>query len=83
MTNGHRSLDVGRDESYALIDQLSEQEPVEMVCKAFEVSRSSYYDYRRRRSVVDAERVILRAECEQNLSQESKLSRKPYDHHHA
>jgi hypothetical protein len=26
-----RSLDVGRDESYALTDQLSEQEPVEMV----------------------------------------------------
>ena len=33
-----------------------------MVCKAFEVSRSSYYDYRRRRSVVDAERVVLRAD---------------------
>jgi len=33
-----------------------------MVCKAFEVSRSSYYDYRRRRLVVDAERVVLRAD---------------------
>jgi len=33
-----------------------------MVCKAFEVSRSSYYDYRRRRSVVDTERVVLRAD---------------------
>ena len=33
-----------------------------MVCKAFEVSRSSYYDYRRRRSVVDAEQVVLRAD---------------------
>ena len=33
-----------------------------MVCKAFEVSRSSYYDYRRRRSVVDATRVALRAD---------------------
>src|SRR5680860_230417 len=59
---GYRSLDVGRDESYALTDQLSEQEPVEMVCKAFEVSRSSYYHYRRRRSVVDTERVVLRAD---------------------
>lgn len=60
--NSPRSLDVGRVESYALIDQLSEQEPVEVVCKAFEVSRSSYYEYRRRRSVVDAERVVLRAD---------------------
>jgi putative transposase len=33
-----------------------------MVCKAFDVSRSSYYEYRRRRSVVDAERVVLRAD---------------------
>ena len=57
----HISLDVGRDESCALIDQLSEQKSVEMVCKAFEVSQPSYYDYRRRRSVVDAERVVLRA----------------------
>lgn len=33
-----------------------------MVCKAFGVSQSSYYDYRRRRSVVGAERVVLRAD---------------------
>lgn len=32
---------VGRDESYVLIDQLSEQESVEMICKAFEVSRAN------------------------------------------
>ncbi len=30
----HRSLDVGRHESYVLIDQLSERMPVEMVCSA-------------------------------------------------
>ncbi len=50
------------DEANHLIDKLREQGPVEMVCKAFEVSRSSYYDYRRRRSVVDTERVVLRAD---------------------
>src|SRR5680860_1375762 len=58
---GYRSLDVGRDESYALIDQLSEQKPVEMVCKAFDISRSSYYEYRQRCNIIDAERLALRA----------------------
>ncbi|WP_404416181.1 IS3 family transposase [Marinospirillum sp.] len=58
---GYRSLDVGRNQSYALIDQLSEQEPVEMVCKAFGVSRSSYYEYRQRRSRLDVERLTLKA----------------------
>jgi putative transposase len=43
-------------------DQFIEPEPIEMVCKAFVVSRSSYYDYRHRRSVVGAERVVLRAD---------------------
>jgi putative transposase len=33
-----------------------------MVYKAFDVSRSSYYDYCRRRSVVDVARVALRAD---------------------
>jgi len=33
-----------------------------MVCKAFNVSWSSYYEHRRRRSVIDAERVVLRAD---------------------
>jgi putative transposase len=57
----YRSLDVGRDESYALIDQLSEQKPVEMVCKAFDINRSSYYEYRQRCNIIDAERLALRA----------------------
>lgn len=33
-----------------------------MVCKAFDISRSSYYEYRQRRSTIDAERLALRAE---------------------
>ncbi|WP_372966723.1 IS3 family transposase [Marinobacter sp.] len=59
---GYRSLDVGRHESYALIDQLSERMPVEMVCNAFDISRSSYYEYRHRRNHVDVERMALRAQ---------------------
>ncbi|NWO04511.1 MAG: IS3 family transposase [Alteromonadaceae bacterium] len=59
---GYRSLDVGRHESYALIDQLSEQVPVEMVCNAFDISRSNYYDYRQRRKYVDVERLDLKAQ---------------------
>ncbi|WP_090273904.1 IS3 family transposase [Halopseudomonas litoralis] len=65
---GYRSLDVGRDESYALIDQLSEQMPVEMVCAAFDVSRSSYYDYRQRRGRIDVERLALRAKVNRLFS---------------
>ncbi|WP_350359378.1 IS3 family transposase [Vreelandella sp. SM1641] len=59
---GYRSLDVGRPESYALIDQLSEQMPVEMVCNAFDISRSSYYEYRHRRNQIDVERLALKAQ---------------------
>ncbi|GAA3895921.1 hypothetical protein GCM10022228_03590 [Halomonas cibimaris] len=35
--------------------------PVSMVCDAFNVSRSSYYDYRQRRQNIDANRLSLRA----------------------
>ena len=36
--------------------------PVEMVCNAFDISRSSYYEYRHRRNHVDVERMALRAQ---------------------
>jgi len=45
-----------------MIDQLSEQEPVEMVCKVLGVSRSSYYEHRQRRNTIDVERLVLRAQ---------------------
>jgi len=32
-----------------------------MVCKAFDINRSSYYEHRQRRGVIDAERLALRA----------------------
>jgi hypothetical protein len=33
-----------------------------MVCKAFDISRSSHYEHRHRRSTISAERLALRAE---------------------
>ncbi|HGP4223228.1 TPA: IS3-like element IS222 family transposase, partial [Pseudomonas aeruginosa] len=66
---GYRSLDVGRIRSYALIDQLSEQESVEVVCSAFDVARSCYYVHRLRRRRVDARRVALRSQVNQLFSQ--------------
>ncbi|QZE39583.1 IS3 family transposase [Pseudomonas aeruginosa] len=67
---GYRSLDVGRTRSYALIDQLSEQESVEVVCSAFDVARSCYYYvHRLRRRRVDARRVALRSQVNQLFSQ--------------
>ncbi|WP_446940479.1 IS3-like element IS222 family transposase [Pseudomonas aeruginosa] len=66
---GYRSLDVGRTRSYALIDQLSEQESVEVVCSAFDVARSCYCVHRLRRRRVDARRVALRSQVNQLFSQ--------------
>ncbi|WP_446939312.1 IS3 family transposase [Pseudomonas aeruginosa] len=66
---GYCSLDVGRTRSYALIDQLSEQESVEVVCSAFDVARSCYYVHRLRRRRVDARRVALRSQVNQLFSQ--------------
>ncbi|MDF5866773.1 IS3-like element IS222 family transposase [Pseudomonas aeruginosa] len=66
---GYRSLDVGRTRSYALIDQLSEQESVEVVCSAFDVARSCYYVHRLRRRRVDARRLALRSQVNQLFSQ--------------
>ncbi|WP_369353183.1 IS3 family transposase [Pseudomonas aeruginosa] len=66
---GYRSLDVGRTRTYALIDQLSEQESVEVVCSAFDVARSCYYVHRLRRRRVDARRVALRSQVNQLFSQ--------------
>ncbi|MGP9825255.1 IS3 family transposase [Ectopseudomonas khazarica] len=66
---GYRSLDVGRVQSYALIDQLSERESVEVVCSAFDVVRSCYYAHRLRRWRVDARRIALRSQVNQLFNQ--------------
>tara|TARA_R100000935_G_scaffold25172_1_gene44914 strand:+ start:336 stop:1193 length:858 start_codon:yes stop_codon:yes gene_type:complete len=56
-----------------LIDRLSEHEPVELVCEAFGISRSSYYDSRRRRKQIDPEKLMLRSKVNQ-LFNESRSS---------
>ncbi|GAB3097061.1 hypothetical protein GCM10027217_12800 [Pseudomaricurvus hydrocarbonicus] len=52
-------------ESYQLIDQLSEQEPIDKVCRAFDVKRSSYYDYRRSKAQVNPCRTHLKNQVNQ------------------
>ena len=42
--------------------------PVETVCAAFDVSRSSYYDYRQRRGRLDVERLALKAKVNRLFS---------------
>ncbi|WP_155732517.1 IS3 family transposase [Pseudoalteromonas luteoviolacea] len=68
---GYSSLNVRRNKQYSLIDQLSEQDPVELVCNVFDVARSSFYDYKRRRNVIDTNEVFLRAKLKECF----KLSR--------
>lgn len=44
-----------------MIDKLREQAPVELICAAFDVPTSSYYDYRKRSQKIDVERLTLRS----------------------
>jgi len=41
---------------------LREHESVDFICSIFEIARSTYYDYKKRRSVIDVERLQLRSE---------------------
>ncbi|MBJ7537514.1 hypothetical protein I8J31_07425 [Marinomonas sp. C1424] len=58
---GYRSLDVGQSRSYALIDELREQEATEVLCDLFGVPSSSYYDDLKREQKIDTERLTLRS----------------------
>ncbi|RMV62147.1 ISPsy24, transposase orfB, partial [Pseudomonas savastanoi pv. glycinea] len=66
---GYRALDVGRARAHALIDQLSARESVELLCEAFEVPRSCYYNHRLRRRNPDVERVRLRSRVNELFTQ--------------
>ena len=44
-----------------MIDQLREQEAVEVICKAFDIAPSSYYEHKQRRQKPDIERLQLRS----------------------
>ncbi|KPY59604.1 ISPsy24, transposase orfB, partial [Pseudomonas amygdali pv. sesami] len=63
------ALDVGRARAHALIDQLSARESVELLCEAFEVPRSCYYNHRLRRRNPDVERVRLRSRVNELFTQ--------------
>ena len=66
---GYRALDVGRSRAFALIDQLSVHEPIDWLCKVFEVNRSCYYAQRLRRRTPDIERLRLRSRVSELFSQ--------------
>lgn len=59
-------------ESYQLIDQLREREPIETVCRVFDIKRSSYYDYRKSKDKQDA----LREHIKVKVSKIFEASRK-------
>jgi len=44
---------------------LREQEAIEIVCSAFDVARSSYYEYRQRAARIDVERLRLRSKIKE------------------
>ncbi|AVF54882.1 IS3 family transposase [Pseudomonas fulva] len=56
---GHRALDGRGARAFALIDQLRSEEPVDLLCSVFEVTRSCYYAHCRKRRSPDVERLVL------------------------
>ncbi|WP_447830921.1 IS3 family transposase [Aeromonas salmonicida] len=70
---GYGSLDGGRVHTYALIDRLREQAPITLVCCAFDVPTSCFYDYLACRRVINRERMQQRCEL-RRLFKESRGS---------
>ena len=70
---GYGSLDDGRVHTYALIDQLREQAPITLVCCAFDVPTSCFYDYLARKRTINRERIQQRSEL-RRLFKESRDS---------
>ncbi|MCC7641968.1 MULTISPECIES: IS3 family transposase [unclassified Janthinobacterium] len=58
---GYRALDVGRDRTYEVIDQICGDESIELICAVFDVARSCLYAYRERARHIDVERMALRS----------------------
>ncbi|MFB2848862.1 IS3 family transposase [Aeromonas veronii] len=67
------SLDGERLHTYALIDRLREQAPITLVCCAFDVPTSCFYDYLARRRTINRERMQQRSEL-RRLFKESRNS---------
>ncbi|ATY82521.1 IS3 family transposase [Aeromonas veronii] len=70
---GYGSLDGGRVHTCALIDRLREQAPITLVCCAFDVPTSCFYDYLARRRTINRERMQQRCEL-RRLFKESRNS---------
>ncbi|MGZ0700652.1 IS3 family transposase [Pseudomonas piscis] len=66
---GHRALDGRGTRAFALIDQLRSEEPVDLLCSVFEVTRSCYYAHCRKRRSPNVERLILRSRVSELFSQ--------------
>ena len=70
---GYCSLDGVRVHTYALIGRLREQAPITLVCCAFDVPTSCFYDYLARRRTINRERMQQRCEL-RRLFKESRSS---------
>ncbi|MBV6290184.1 IS3 family transposase [Pseudomonas aegrilactucae] len=66
---GHRALDGRGTRAFALIDQLRSEEPVDLLCSVFEVTRSCYYAHCRKRRSPDVERLVLRSRVNELFTQ--------------
>ncbi|EKT4563210.1 IS3 family transposase [Pseudomonas putida] len=66
---GHRALDGRGARAFALIDQLRSEEPVDLLCSVFEVTRSCYYAHCRKRRSPDVERLVLRSRVNELFTQ--------------
>ncbi|UVM69386.1 IS3 family transposase [Pseudomonas sp. B21-009] len=66
---GHRALDGRGTRAFALIDQLRAEEPVDLLCSVFEVTRSCYYAHCRKHRSPDVNRLILRSRVNELFTQ--------------
>ncbi|UVM56768.1 IS3 family transposase [Pseudomonas sp. B21-012] len=69
LKKGHRALDGRGTRAFALIDQLRAEEPVDLLCSVFEVTRSCYYAHCRKRRSPDVERLVLRSRVNELFTQ--------------
>ncbi|HHQ6628450.1 TPA: IS3 family transposase, partial [Serratia fonticola] len=59
---GYRSLDVRLPEQFSLVEKLRSSHTVSLLCDVFEIHRSSYKYWAKRRNVINPERVRLHSE---------------------
>ena len=74
LKKGYRALDGRGARAFALIDQLRAEEPVDLLCSVFEVSRSCYYAHCRKRRSPDLERLALRVRVSELFTQSRRAA---------